>query len=549
MGSCVSRNNAAGAVDQSPTAKVITLAGYLREYPYPTHLTAAHVLAGDDGASCFLCNSDRLFCDHYIPQLGPDELLRPGQLYFVLPTAKLRHPLSGGDMQELVVRASSALSLQATSAVKAGREKKVKVTGTAMSEVDQDGHMRGGRGGQMDHEVKKVGGEVSLGRRSAARAHKRIKTTGARLSTIPEGAEHSFFWTDRVVSSPRPVRRLADALAKAIRSHGGDPGWEETLDEVVASRAGEDEDPAAVAAAATPLVVSRLQDPDSALAFFGWVWDRAGGSLQLASYAALLKLLAGSGSQHRRIYSCWEPLDLRSVAWGLDVDREGMADAALPALQLYNDLLREPCIWAWSEIFLIKWAKAAAGAVDSSTTAKVITLAGALREYPSHLTAAHVLAGPDRASCFLCSSDELFYDVHIPPLGPEEPLQPGQIYFVLPAEKLRRPLSRSDMKELVARASSALQLASASKKAGRCDGKNRVGKKVGIVIPTVEVDGGDAEEEVVIKRDDDKANPQSVCSATVDRRCVRAYAPVRSVVGFRCRCSPGPMSAIPEVLE
>ncbi|MQM11542.1 hypothetical protein Taro_044450 [Colocasia esculenta] len=57
---------------------------------------------------------------------------------------------------------------------------------------------------------------------------------------------------------------------------------------------GEDEEPAA--AAATPLVVSRLQDPDSALAFFGWVRDRAGGSLQPASYAALLKLFAGSGS-------------------------------------------------------------------------------------------------------------------------------------------------------------------------------------------------------------------------------------------------------------
>ncbi|MQL70013.1 hypothetical protein Taro_002318 [Colocasia esculenta] len=101
---------AAGASDQPPTARVITLAGALREYPSHLSTTADVLAGGGDGASCFLCNSNSLFCDDYIPPLDPEEPLQPGQLYFVLPAAKLRYPLSGRDMKELVVKASSALA-------------------------------------------------------------------------------------------------------------------------------------------------------------------------------------------------------------------------------------------------------------------------------------------------------------------------------------------------------------------------------------------------------------------------------------------------------
>lgn len=198
MGSCVSTDNAAGAVvDEAPTsANVITLAGALREYP--SYFTAADVLADDDIPSCFVCNSDNLFYDEYIPELDAEEVLRPGQLYFVLPDVKRRYPLSRGDMRELVVKASSALQLGSTKAGQTKRKEKNIVRIMPVLEVD---------GGQGDEEeVKKKSGDgVNLQGRRSVMGHRTMRrsgplrgrvgfprrcSSGATLSTITEVVDH-----------------------------------------------------------------------------------------------------------------------------------------------------------------------------------------------------------------------------------------------------------------------------------------------------------------------------------------------------------------------
>uniref|UniRef100_A0ACD5XMV4 Uncharacterized protein n=1 Tax=Avena sativa TaxID=4498 RepID=A0ACD5XMV4_AVESA len=92
-------------------------------------------------------------------------------------------------------------------------------------------------------------------------------------------------------------------------------------------------------------------------------------------------------------------------------------------------------------------------------TAKVVRLDGSLAQYSEPIMAGEAL-GDDDASSFLCSSDELRFDAPPRALADEEELQPGWLYFVLPASKLRLALSGHEMAALAVRASSALAVAS-----------------------------------------------------------------------------------------
>ena len=104
MGSCFS--SASPYSVRTPTAKVVAVDGSLREYSVP--VTVSSVLGA--GQSCFLCDSDSLFFDTNISALDSEAVLELGHIYFVLPVAKLDHPLSGSDMAALAVKASSALT-------------------------------------------------------------------------------------------------------------------------------------------------------------------------------------------------------------------------------------------------------------------------------------------------------------------------------------------------------------------------------------------------------------------------------------------------------
>nr|ACG48457.1 TMV response-related protein [Zea mays] len=113
-------SGASSSLHQPPAAApalVVAVDGSLREFVTPAAVpllppvSVSDVLGAnaDDGRS-FVCSSSALYFETDVPALGASELLRPGQLYFVLPAAMLGRPLSGADMAALAVRASQALA-------------------------------------------------------------------------------------------------------------------------------------------------------------------------------------------------------------------------------------------------------------------------------------------------------------------------------------------------------------------------------------------------------------------------------------------------------
>ncbi|XP_047076549.1 uncharacterized protein LOC124686689 [Lolium rigidum] len=102
---------------------------------------------------------------------------------------------------------------------------------------------------------------------------------------------------------------------------------------------------------------------------------------------------------------------------------------------------------------------------------RVIAADGSLKELPAspHVAVSDVLGGDAASSFFVCNSDDLYFNEPPPALAAGELLQPGQIYFLLPAAVLGRPLSSADMASLAVRASAAL----ATKRPQRRGGKNQ----------------------------------------------------------------------------
>lgn len=132
MGSGLSSSHRSSAsLHQPPAAAapalVIAADGSLREFaPGPLPVSVSEALAlvaaanADDDGRFFVCSSDALYFDADVPALGADELLRPAQIYFVLPAAMLGRPLSSADMAALAVRASEALAAAAAGAPRRG---------------------------------------------------------------------------------------------------------------------------------------------------------------------------------------------------------------------------------------------------------------------------------------------------------------------------------------------------------------------------------------------------------------------------------------------
>ncbi|KAM3227764.1 hypothetical protein ACQJBY_059474 [Aegilops geniculata] len=102
-----------GTLSQQPhhpaPIRVIADDDSLKELPASPRVAVSDVLAGET-ASFFVCNSDALYFNEPPPALPADELLRPGQIYFLLPAAELGRPLSSADMAALAVRASAAIA-------------------------------------------------------------------------------------------------------------------------------------------------------------------------------------------------------------------------------------------------------------------------------------------------------------------------------------------------------------------------------------------------------------------------------------------------------
>ncbi|KAK1287737.1 hypothetical protein QJS10_CPB19g00919 [Acorus calamus] len=105
MGSCFSSTT---VETDPPTAKIVSLDGSLKEFSVPVE--ASHALKGeDDGDTCFLCSSDKLYYEECAMEMRPDEFLEVGQIYFVLSDEYRRRVLTSSDMVALAVKASSAM--------------------------------------------------------------------------------------------------------------------------------------------------------------------------------------------------------------------------------------------------------------------------------------------------------------------------------------------------------------------------------------------------------------------------------------------------------
>ncbi|KAL6573394.1 hypothetical protein OROHE_001853 [Orobanche hederae] len=109
MGCCFS-SESDDSHRQKPTANVVSLNGELRRYPLPATVSQVLHFEAPSPDSFFLCNSDLLCFDDYVPSLDPEDELEPAQIYFVLPASNLHNRLAAADMAALAVKASVAIN-------------------------------------------------------------------------------------------------------------------------------------------------------------------------------------------------------------------------------------------------------------------------------------------------------------------------------------------------------------------------------------------------------------------------------------------------------
>ncbi|XP_052196975.1 uncharacterized protein LOC127804205 [Diospyros lotus] len=147
------------------TAKLILQDGRLQEFSYP--VKASYVMQKDP--SSFICNSDEMEFDVVVSAIGDDEELQPGQLYFVLPASRLRHPLQAEEMAALAVKASAALMKSGGDKCKCSRKP-----------------FCPGKGVKAAQKVADCGGGTRRGRNGGGGGCGRRRSFEAELSAIPE---------------------------------------------------------------------------------------------------------------------------------------------------------------------------------------------------------------------------------------------------------------------------------------------------------------------------------------------------------------------------
>ncbi|KAH6821322.1 hypothetical protein C2S53_006153 [Perilla frutescens var. hirtella] len=192
MGSCLSMSM---STTISESANVVAVTGELRRFPLP--ITASQVIEAESlnlsPNSVFLCSSDRLYFDDFIPSLAPDDHLDAAQIYFLLPTSKLQYRLSASDMAALAVKASVALNHR--------RKKKARISPAALVAVEdpQSNHTVGVNYRKSSDRnkssspaaaaaVTRSGSLRKLSRYSSRRAMSAVKSFKMKLTTIYEDA-------------------------------------------------------------------------------------------------------------------------------------------------------------------------------------------------------------------------------------------------------------------------------------------------------------------------------------------------------------------------
>lgn len=109
MGVCSSTQNTgtleADGMKEKAKAKVIHVDGQIQELQQP--MKASNITSQNPG--CFLCNSESIFIGSCVPRLPEEELLQPGQIYFLMPISCAHTPMSLADLCALAIKASSGM--------------------------------------------------------------------------------------------------------------------------------------------------------------------------------------------------------------------------------------------------------------------------------------------------------------------------------------------------------------------------------------------------------------------------------------------------------
>ncbi|KAL3845936.1 hypothetical protein ACJIZ3_003339 [Penstemon smallii] len=206
MGGCLSSSSSestdyssrGGGNSRKPSANVVSANGQLRQYSVP--ITVSQVLQSETTSpdSFFLCNSDCLYFDDFIPSLDPENELQSGQIYFVLPVTKLQYRLAASDMAALAVKASVAMEQINR---RGNRTRKARISpvlvaegsnydqvnqtyksGNGYSKVDQT------KPGSTGVGISRSGSVRRLSKYTSRRAKMAVRSFRIKLSTINEGS-------------------------------------------------------------------------------------------------------------------------------------------------------------------------------------------------------------------------------------------------------------------------------------------------------------------------------------------------------------------------
>lgn len=87
----------------SAAATVVHMNGHVQELRQPIEVKSII----SQNPNCFLCSSESMSIGSCVPQVGDDEEIQPGTIYFVLPLSQSHKPLSLPDLCSLAIKASS----------------------------------------------------------------------------------------------------------------------------------------------------------------------------------------------------------------------------------------------------------------------------------------------------------------------------------------------------------------------------------------------------------------------------------------------------------
>ncbi|KAE8691179.1 hypothetical protein F3Y22_tig00110893pilonHSYRG01406 [Hibiscus syriacus] len=184
MGICFSSGtgDSVSGSTHRPAAHVVSINGDLHKYTLPVFVS--QVLYSEASPSIFLCNSDSLCYDEYIPALDVDYQLQANQIYFVLPVSKLQNRLASTDMAALAVTASRAIENDSNRRKKA-RVSPVMVVAAAESVPDKKSFAKPQ---PQPPGMLRSGSIRKFQRHTSRRAKLAVRSFKLRLSTIYESS-------------------------------------------------------------------------------------------------------------------------------------------------------------------------------------------------------------------------------------------------------------------------------------------------------------------------------------------------------------------------